>query len=78
MKGLSVTVTVMRRAVFLCPLGYNAIWDPEEGSLTTFLQCKGCLAQSPAPAAVVAAQVQFPSDTTRDQVKFMEVRAQCL
>ncbi|TNN01431.1 hypothetical protein fugu_010813 [Takifugu bimaculatus] len=49
--------------------GYNAIWNPGEGSVTTFLQCKGCSSQSSGlPAAVVAAEVRYPSDTTRDQI----------
>lgn len=60
-----------KSSFFLFYVGYNAIWNPEEGSLTRFLQCKSCLCQSSVPAAVVAAEVQYPSDTTRDQVKFM-------
>lgn len=57
--------------LILFPVGYNAIWNPGEGSVTTFLQCKGCSSQSSGlPAAVVAAEVRYPSDTTRDQVNF--------
>lgn len=67
-----------KSSFFLFHVGYNVIWNPEEGSLTRFLQCKGCLSQSSGPAAVVAAEVQYPSDATRDQVKFMEISAQCL
>ncbi|XP_034556652.1 Fanconi anemia group J protein isoform X2 [Notolabrus celidotus] len=48
---------------------YNAIWNPEEGSVTRFLQCKGCLSQSPVQsAALIAAEIQYPRDTARDQI----------
>lgn len=48
---------------------YNAIWNPAKGSVTTFLQCKGCLSQSPfLSAAIVAAEIQCPRDMARDQV----------
>ncbi|XP_068568453.1 Fanconi anemia group J protein isoform X2 [Cebidichthys violaceus] len=48
---------------------YNAIWNPEEGSVTRFLQCKGCLSQSPfLPAALIAAEIQWPRDMAQDQI----------
>ncbi|XP_037631188.1 Fanconi anemia group J protein isoform X2 [Sebastes umbrosus] len=48
---------------------YNAIWNPEEGSVTRFLQCKGCLSQSPVlSAALIAAEIQRPRDVTQDQI----------
>ncbi|KAM8904944.1 Fanconi anemia group J protein isoform 3-T3 [Spinachia spinachia] len=51
---------------------YNAIWNPEDGSVTTLLQCKGCLSQSRfLSAAIVAAEIQYPWDMARDQVNFM-------
>ena len=51
---------------------YNAIWSPEEFSVTRFLQCKGCLSQSPVlSAALIAAEIQHPRDTAQDQVNFV-------
>ncbi|XP_059187977.1 Fanconi anemia group J protein [Centropristis striata] len=48
---------------------YNAVWDPEEGSVIRFLQCKGCLSQSHiSSAALMAAEVQYPGDTAQDQI----------
>ncbi|XP_034385023.1 Fanconi anemia group J protein isoform X2 [Cyclopterus lumpus] len=48
---------------------YNAIWNPEEGSVTRFLQCRGCLSQSPfLSAAVIAAEIQCPRDMAQDQI----------
>ncbi|XP_032364148.1 Fanconi anemia group J protein isoform X2 [Etheostoma spectabile] len=48
---------------------YNAIWNPEEGSVTRFLQCKGCLSQSPfLSAALIAAEIQCPRDMAQDQI----------
>lgn len=48
---------------------YNAIWNPEEGSVTRFLQCKGCLSQSPVLSApLIAAEIQYPRDPAQDQV----------
>lgn len=53
---------------------YNAIWDPEDSSVTRFLQCKSCLSQRPVvPAALIGAEIQYPRDMTRDQVTFMDV-----
>ncbi|KAM7413743.1 hypothetical protein PAMA_020899 [Pampus argenteus] len=47
---------------------YNAVWDPEECSVTRFLQCKGCLSQRPVlPAALIAAEIQYPRDMAQDQ-----------
>ncbi|XP_070762033.1 Fanconi anemia group J protein [Enoplosus armatus] len=47
---------------------YNAIWNPEEGSVTRFLQCKGCLSRSPdLSAALIAAEIQYPRDMSQDQ-----------
>ncbi|XP_068441804.1 Fanconi anemia group J protein isoform X2 [Clinocottus analis] len=48
---------------------YNAIWNPEEGSVTRFLQCKGCLSQSPSlSAALIAAEIQCPGEMAQDQI----------
>nr|XP_046244527.1 Fanconi anemia group J protein [Scatophagus argus] len=48
---------------------YNAIWNPEDSSITRFLQCKGCLSQSPVlPAALIAAEIQYPQDMDQDQI----------
>ncbi|XP_042270894.1 Fanconi anemia group J protein isoform X2 [Thunnus maccoyii] len=48
---------------------YNAVWDPEECSVTRFLQCKGCLSQSPVlPAALIAAEIHYPRDMAQDQI----------
>ncbi|XP_035857205.1 Fanconi anemia group J protein isoform X2 [Sander lucioperca] len=48
---------------------YNAIWNPEEGSVTRFLQCKGCLSQSPfLSAALIAAEIQCPRDMAQNQI----------
>ncbi|XP_030257122.1 Fanconi anemia group J protein isoform X7 [Sparus aurata] len=47
---------------------YNAIWNSEDGSVTRFLQCKGCLSQSPSLSApVIAAEVHYPRDMAQDQ-----------
>ncbi|XP_031696188.1 uncharacterized protein LOC116378450, partial [Anarrhichthys ocellatus] len=47
---------------------YNAIWNPEEGSVTRLLQCSGCLSQSPfLSAALIAAEIQWPRDMAQDQ-----------
>ncbi|KAM7399849.1 hypothetical protein PAMP_019090 [Pampus punctatissimus] len=54
---------------------YNAVWDPEECSVTRFLQCKGCLSQSPVlPAALIAAEIQYPRDMAQDQVNLINVK----
>lgn len=51
------------------PTAYNAIWKPDEGSVTRFLQCRGCVSQSPTlSAAVIAAEIQYPRDMAQDQV----------
>ncbi|XP_041851232.1 Fanconi anemia group J protein isoform X3 [Melanotaenia boesemani] len=48
---------------------YNAIWNPEECSVTRFLQCKGCSSQRPdLPAAVIAAEILYPRNTSQDQI----------
>ncbi|XP_069578846.1 Fanconi anemia group J protein isoform X1 [Brachyistius frenatus] len=48
---------------------YNAIWSPEENSITRFLQCKRCSSLHPVlPAALIAAEVQYPADRARDQI----------
>ncbi|XP_020504664.2 Fanconi anemia group J protein isoform X2 [Labrus bergylta] len=48
---------------------YNAIWNPEEGSVTRFLQCKGCLSEHPArSAAFIAVELQYPRDNSQDQI----------
>ena len=63
---------------------YNAIWNPEEGSVTRFLQCKGCLSQSPVlSAALIAAESQCPRDVAQDQVNngkmyMLDVHIHCL
>lgn len=61
--------------LFLIHAAYNAIWDPEECSVTRFLQCKGCLSQSSVvPAALIAAEIQYPRDMAQDQVHFINVK----
>ncbi|XP_036930159.1 Fanconi anemia group J protein isoform X7 [Acanthopagrus latus] len=46
---------------------YNAIWNSEDNSVTRFLQCKGCLSQSPSLSApVIAAEVHYPRDMAQD------------
>ncbi|XP_058490418.1 uncharacterized protein LOC131462882 [Solea solea] len=48
---------------------YNAIWNSEDCSVTTFLQCRGCLSQSPALSpALMAAHIQYPHDNAKDQI----------
>ncbi|KAG7479203.1 Fanconi anemia group J isoform X1 [Solea senegalensis] len=48
---------------------YNTIWNSEDCSVTTFLQCRGCLSQSPALSpALMAAQIQYPHDSAKDQI----------
>ncbi|XP_018556622.1 Fanconi anemia group J protein [Lates calcarifer] len=48
---------------------YNAIWNAEECSVTRFLQCKGCLSQSPVLSTdLVAAEIHFPQDLAQDQI----------
>ncbi|KAM4742834.1 Fanconi anemia group J protein [Anableps anableps] len=48
---------------------YNAIWDPEERSVTRFLQCKGCSSQnSKIPAPLIAAEVLYPGNDAEDQM----------
>ncbi len=60
--------------LLLIHAAYNAIWNPEEGSVTRFLQCKGCLSQSPAQyAALIAAEIKYPRDIAQDQVNFINV-----
>lgn len=58
--------------LLLIHAAYNAIWNPEEGSVTTFLQCKGCLSQSPV-LSLIAAEIKYPGDMAQDQVNFMNV-----
>ncbi|XP_044057768.1 Fanconi anemia group J protein isoform X2 [Siniperca chuatsi] len=49
-------------------IAYNAIWNPEEASVTRFLQCKGCLSQSPVLSTpLIAAEIQYPGDIAQDQ-----------
>ncbi|KAM6932875.1 Fanconi anemia group J protein [Xenentodon cancila] len=46
----------------------NAVWDPDECSVTRFLQCKGCLSQSPElSAAVIAAEILYPRNMAQNQ-----------
>ncbi|XP_011481284.1 Fanconi anemia group J protein isoform X1 [Oryzias latipes] len=48
---------------------YNAIWNPEEGSVTRFLQCKGCCSQIPGlPAALIAAEILYPRNMAQNQI----------
>ncbi|RVE64458.1 hypothetical protein OJAV_G00126130 [Oryzias javanicus] len=48
---------------------YNAIWNPEEESVTRFLQCKGCCSQIPGvPAALIAAEILYPRNMAQNQV----------
>lgn len=52
---------------------YNAIWDPDQGSVTRFLQCGGCQSlSSPQCSAVIAAEIHYPVDVARDQVIVVE------
>lgn len=63
--------------LLLIHAAYNAIWNPEEGSVTRFLQCKGCSSQSLVlSAALIAAEIQYPRDMAQDQVDLMNVN-QC-
>lgn len=64
--------------LLLFQAAYNAIWNPEDGSVTRFLQCKGCLCQSAVLSeAVIAAEIQYPGDMARDQVNFKNVTRLC-
>ncbi|KAK0138845.1 hypothetical protein N1851_024614 [Merluccius polli] len=48
---------------------YNAIWNPEEGSVVRFLQCKGCTWLDPtSPADCIAAEVCYPLHPSQDQI----------
>ncbi|KAK1900058.1 Fanconi anemia group J protein like, partial [Dissostichus eleginoides] len=48
---------------------YNAIWNTEKGSVTRFLQCKGCLSQSLVMSgALIAADIHCPRDMAQDQL----------
>lgn len=50
-------------------IAYNAIWDPEERSVTRFLQCKSCSSQSPRISVpFIAAEVLYPGNDAEDQV----------
>ncbi|XP_014834378.1 PREDICTED: Fanconi anemia group J protein homolog isoform X3 [Poecilia mexicana] len=50
---------------------YNAIWDPEEQSVTRFFQCKGCSAQRPKTSApLMAAEIHYPGNDAGDQVPY--------
>lgn len=60
--------------LLLIHAAYNAIWNSEDNSVTRFLQCKGCLSQSPSLSApVIAAEVHYPRDMAQDLVSFMHV-----
>lgn len=57
---------------------YNAIWNPEEGSVTRFLQCKGCLSQRPVlSAAIIAAEIQHPRQEAQDKVNLLNMCSVC-
>lgn len=66
------SITLHASPLLLPHAAYNAIWDPEEGSVTRFLQCSGCVSQSSAlSAAVIAADIHHPGDVDQDQVIFI-------
>lgn len=66
------SVTLHASPLFLLHAAYNAIWDAEEGSVTRFLQCSGCVSQSSTlSAAVIAADIHHPGDVDQDQVIFI-------
>ena len=57
---------------------YNAIWNPEDGSVTRFLQCKGCLSQrSVLSAAIIAAEIQHPRHEAQDKVNLGNMWSLC-
>ncbi|XP_035985322.1 Fanconi anemia group J protein homolog isoform X1 [Fundulus heteroclitus] len=48
---------------------YNAIWDPDERSVTRFLQCKNCSSQSlNISTPLIAAEVHYPANDDEDQM----------
>ncbi|KAJ8358971.1 hypothetical protein SKAU_G00154960 [Synaphobranchus kaupii] len=49
------------------PSLYNAMWNPEQGSVSQLLQCKACPASVCAPPTALAVEVHHPTEPARDQ-----------
>ncbi|XP_035241873.1 uncharacterized protein LOC118210106 [Anguilla anguilla] len=45
---------------------YNAVWNPEHGSVSRLLRCKACPASGPPVA--LAVEIHYPREPARDQI----------